>query len=151
MIELNRVEAVLAALVTGVAYEWCDRVLIAHAFSGQSNELGYAVDHLLSNQNGTNARLVTMMLARELVKQKIATNAEAWDTANDAMNWWWTQHCPTCNGRGVIDFEQHQCTDCDGTGIRPKPRRKNLRQAIGVIEAAMEMMEYQLRKRLTGS
>ena len=148
MIELGRVESVLSALVVGISYDWCDRVILAHAFSGQKNKLGYALDHLLSNPNGTNARLVTMLFAKKLVKDKVCTKQDAWDLANDAISWWWDQRCTVCDGRGVLNFEQDMCVKCQGTGIRPKPRDRNVRQAIGVLDAAIEMMECQLRKKL---
>lgn len=145
--ELYKLEATLSALAVGVCKEWSETLVLAHGLSGQRNPLGYALDHLLTSPNGINARLTTLLLAKELVKQKVCTDKQSWDVANDAISWWWDCHCPHCKGRGVINIEQDMCKQCVGTGMKPKPQRKEIYRAIGVIEAAMEWMEHQLRKR----
>ena len=148
MSDLNRVETTLCALTVGVAYEWSENHVMAHGLSGQRNPIGFAIDHLLSHPNGINARLVTLLIAKELPRLKVCTEKESWDVANDAISYWYDSKCPDCKGRGVIDFEQHQCVTCSGTGKKPRPRHKATNECVAIIEGALEWMEAQLQKRL---
>ena len=148
--ELYKLEATLSALSVGICKNWSETLVLAHGLSGKRNKLGYAIDHLLANPNGINARLVTLILAKNLVSQKVCNHKNSWDVANDAISWWWDCKCPHCHGRGVLNIEQDMCRVCVGTGMKPKPTKKEVYRGIGVIEAALEMMESQLRHRTQG-
>jgi hypothetical protein len=146
--ELNRLETTLCALTVGVAYEWSENHVLAHGLSGQRNPIAFALDHLLSHPNRINARLVTLLIAKELPRLKVCSEKESWDIANAAISYWYDSKCPDCNGRGVIDFEQHQCQTCNGSGRKPRPSHKATSECVAIIENALEFMEGQLQKRL---
>lgn len=147
MENLNRVETVLSAISEGVIAEWAENSLIAHGWAGQRNGLGYALDHLLAYPSHGNIFLAVFLLSGELTRQQVCKSRDATDLAQDAIHYWLTWHCPTCKGRGVLDIEQHQCQQCGGTGHKPKPA--HIERPLAVIEAAVEWMEGQLRKRLS--
>lgn len=149
-IELNRVETTAIALNVGIAYEWSANHVMANGLSAQKNPLGAALTHLLAHPNGTNARLVTNLLAVQLVKEKRCTDKESWDTADMALTYWFDSKCPECKGTGVKNIEQDQCPKCSGTGRQPEPRADKVKQAISVIEFHLEWLENQLTHRLTG-
>ena len=82
MNDLNRVETTLCALTVGVAYEWSENHVLAHGLSGQRNPIAFALDHLLSHPNRINARLVTLLIAKELPRPDVQRNGkEATTTA----------------------------------------------------------------------
>jgi ribosomal protein L37AE/L43A len=151
--DLYRVEETVCSINSGNLKPggWdCDHIH-AHGAAGQRNPLGNAVDHLLANPNADNLRLVRFMLSGELEKQGICKPKDSIDVATDALRWWADQRCPHCGGRGVTDFQQHQCQQCGGSGEKPRPSYKPVSDAIGVINQAVTRMEGQLRSSLKGA
>lgn len=149
--ELNRVETTLVAFQVGPCREWSEDHIHAHGMASRANPLGAALDHLLNKPNGINARIVAMMVAERLVKQKIASSRNSWDVAQEAISYWLDYKCPDCNGRGVINFEQDVCQTCGGNGRKHRPKDQSVYRAIGMLEAAMESMEMGLRRVLTSN
>lgn len=145
---LNKIEVTLCAMSQGITQPWSESHILAHGLSGQRNKLGNALDHLLSHPNVTNANLIALMLAGELERNRVCKPRESVDVARDAIAYWWDHKCPYCAGRGVTDFEQTQCTACGGTGHREQHKSKQVMDAVGIINAAVQMMEGQLRARL---
>ena len=150
MTELNRVETTTIALNVGIAYPWAENHVMANGLCGQKHPLGNALVHLLAHPNGINARLVTQLLASSLVRSKRCGNKESWDIADQALTWWFDPKCPTCKGRGVLNFQQEQCPACHGKGRREYPSKGAVRDAIGFMEAEIEGYEGHLAAKLRG-
>lgn len=149
MQELNCVETVLAALNAGTGAEWSENSVMAHGLCARQNRLGNALDHLMCHQTRENAMLCVFLLATEIVRNRLATEKESVDLANDAIAYWLTRLCPSCKGAGR-DFNQVDCPHCQGTGLKHKPKVRGMSAAIAIIEATLEAMELQLRRKLKG-
>ncbi len=143
--ELYRVEATMGAVSRGIGSEHDTDHVQALALSSIYNQLGAALIHLDCHRNGTNKRLVKELLAADLLKLNVCTSRDSWDVADAAVEWWLNKNCPYCKGAGC-DFNQVQCPACDGTGEKAKPSQ--LYRPLGIMGAALDWMEQQLRKRL---
>ena len=148
MKDLNRVEVALSALSVGASYEWSENYILAHGLSGQKNPLGHALDHLLSKPNASSLWMAEYLLAKRLVEQKVCKSRDSIDMAREAISFWFNKHCPACRGTGVINIEQEQCQLCHGTG--EKYHHAAIDGALRVIENAVDWMDNQLRKRISG-
>ncbi len=130
---------------------WAHSRIMALGLSGQRNPLGAAILHWLDSESAGSAFIARFLLSTELVKQRVCRNRDAVDIAHDAMSWYLHRHCPTCQGRGVLNFEQDQCPVCVGTGTRAKPNHKETEQAISILVASLEYLDNQIHARLRGA
>lgn len=143
--ELYRVESTMIAVSHGLGSEWAEDHVKALGLSSIYNKLGGALVHLDGHRNSINRRLVTELLAADLVILGVCLGRDSVDLAKDSIDWWLECRCPYCKGAGK-DFAQVQCPACDGTGLKVKPTR--LVRTVGIINAALEWLEMQQRKRL---
>ena len=142
MRDLNRVESALVAISKGLGSEWATDYITSMGWAGRVNKLGAALVHLDGHRTGANKNLVKQLLAAELLHMKLETNGSmAWDAADDAVEWYLTKWCPSCNGAGQ-DFNQVQCPVCEGRRERAKPG--GVRQGVALIEASLEWLDAQL-------
>lgn len=147
---LYRIEETLCSLNSGnlKSDSWDFDHVLAHGLSGQRNRIGNAIDHLIAHPNTENYRMVVFFVSGILAQEKVCQKKDAPEVAKLAIEWYWDKHCPKCGGRGVLDFEQHQCPECYGTGEKPKPSAKPVREAVSIIIQSVNWMEGQLRARL---
>ena len=145
--ELYRVESTAIAVSRGIGSEWATDHVHALGLSGIYNKLGPALLHVDGHRSAANKFVVVSYLAGELVHMAICKPRESVGDANDALEWWLDKNCPFCKGAGK-NFEQIDCPRCDGSGEKYKP--KNLGRVVGVMNAALEWLELQQRKRLSG-
>ena len=143
--DLYRVESTMIAVSHGLGSEWATDHVAALGLSSIYNRLGGALLHLDCHRNATNQRLVIELLASDLVKLGICLGKDSVDLATDSLKWWLNKNCPYCQGAGK-DFAQHQCPACDGTGERARQERLN--RTLGVMNASLDWLEQQQRKRL---
>lgn len=148
---LNRVESAVTATSCGnLTWEqWPHDVATALGLAGRRNPLGFAVVRYLSEEpNSGNVWRVVIQLASDLVKdghEAIAANDAAWR----ALDIWNNGRCPTCNGRGVMNAQQHPCGVCKGTGKRAAEGYSPIvRDALSALLDAERWMEGQLSARL---
>ena len=148
--ELYRVEQTISAVSSGNLDPegWQHSCVMALGLSGQKNRLGSAVLHLIEHPNLDNYRLTINFLARVIVHDGIANESDSIDVANDALEWYESRHCPKCEGRGVLNFEQAPCTICSGTGDRARPANKQTADTVALIVHSLDWLESQQRVRL---
>jgi hypothetical protein len=147
MMELSKVEATSIAVSRGIGSEWAKDYVTALGLSSIRNPLGAALIHLDGHRISANFTLVVNMMAKELVRARMATEKDSVDLANDTIMWWLDPHCPKCKGAGV-NFEQVPCKVCSGTG--KKGKHPSIERPLWVIQAHLEWMESQQGKRLSG-
>lgn len=149
---VTRCEEALCAMASGNLDPtgWAHSRILALGLSGQRNPLGSAVLHWMEHESA-NEMLVRFHLAGEIERRNVAKARDSIDVANDAMKWWQHRHCPTCSGRGVLNFEQAICRACGGTGDQRRPSHKPVVDAVALIEEALSWLEGQMVKRLAGS
>lgn len=127
---------------------WAHSRILALGSSAQRNPLGAALLHWLDSESCHTAFLARFLLATALAKQRVCRSKDSVDIAHDAMAWYLTRHCPTCYGRGVLNFEQDMCQVCSGTGTRASPSNPQVEQAVAVLIAALEHLDNQIHARL---
>ena len=150
MDDLYRIEQTLNSLDTSDLSpdSFHNSCVMALGLSGQRNPLGSALLHLIHKPLQVNWMLARFLAASELEKQGVCTSKVSIDVATDALNWWYDDKCPRCEGRGVIDFEQTTCPECGGKRKKPAPSSKIVQDAVGVIDGALNWLENQQRARL---
>lgn len=146
-------EQCLAAIHSGnLAPEgWAQSRVMALGLSSIRNPLGAALLHWIDYESRQSAFIARFWLATELERQHVCRPRDSVDIAHDAMSWYLHRHCPNCQGRGVLNFEQDQCPVCVGSGTRAKPTHKETEQAISILVASLEYLDNQIHARLRGS
>jgi len=148
--ELYRVEQTISAVSSGNLDPegWQHSCVMALGLAGQKNRLGAALLHLIEHPNQDNYRLTINFLAVTIVHDGIAKEKESIDIANQALEWYEARHCPNCDGRGVLNFEQSPCMACGGTGDRARPGNRQVADAVALIVHSLDWLESQQRVRL---
>lgn len=148
---LLRVESAVSATASGnLTWDrWPLDCAIALGISGQRNPLGFAMVRYLSDPPSVmNAQAVILTLAKQMQQQGVGLSG-LHDLAFRAFEFWQNMRCPSCAGRGVLNREQRQCTQCSGSGQKKTPDSPEaLKIGIGCLVEAETWLEGQLRARL---
>ena len=127
---------------------WETSILASFSFAGRINPLGAALTDWLDGFNSGPAYIALFLLATEVDRIKdICTPKQTVDNCLDAMEWYETQNCKICTGRGVINIEQTICPVCQGTGKKAEPREP-VRRIVKLIENSLDYMNAQIKARM---
>ena len=156
--ELYRSETAICAMsaTTLAPDSWAHDAILAAGMCAQRNRLGNLLLHFIdecSKEYGAPRALATEIIL--IVTSRIMTAKEQFrichDSAFQAFEYWNGRRCLHCGGRGVMNFQQDECPVCHGTGERPIEGTDMVKAAISVLIEAENMMEGQLRKKMSDS
>ena len=122
------------------------QVVIGNAgLAAKYNPIPSIMEKMLDKPCRENVMLAKFTLITHFVKQRLFTERDATDVADDVITWFLDPHCHACHGTGLKNKEQETCPVC--LGIKKYPSWDLGKKGCHEVEGLFMWREVQLRKR----